>query len=242
MILAFFVLLAAAHPVRAEFDDKVFTEREKVGFAFYHLANIVPKFEHWVKTTTAYRDTPAEMRALHMQERVQKLKDGFKVYDPAKDFFRFMVPVKIFVPNRLQRDQMVAEGKDIPVELSLRFFDDGFFPFMVGESWIAVMMSAFNKHGNFTLSPSDFAVFMENLGMDPHAKSWDARIEVVLMPARVDISAPINRKGKNLWVMDTHIASIALWQSYSKKYVWKVYQAPWYQTEESVNLMKLYKR
>ena len=241
-VLLVATLMVPAGFVRAEFDDALFSEREKVGFAFYKLANIAPKFEPWVKNTTRYRDTPVELRAMYLQERMSVLQKGFDAYEPAKDYLRFMVPVEIYVPNKLQRDQMIAEGKDIPVQVEVRFFEDKFFPYQIGESWIAVTMSEFDQYVTFNVNRADFETFADNLGMDPYAKSWGARIEIILMPARVDLSAPISRKGKSLWAMDTHLAQVVLWQSYNKKYVWQMFKAPWYQSEDGVNLMQLYKR
>lgn len=225
-----------------EFNSKKYSDREKVGFGFYKLAGIPPNFKNWIINTAEYANTPKELRAIYLQEQAERLEEGFEEFDLKENPLTFSLPARVTFPNIPERESIIANGDQIPVEIEIKNFEDGILPYLIGESWIGVLPGEFHKHALFYLTGHDFAVFANNLGMDMAAQGWDVALQLVLLPARANIDAPIKRKGKDIWTMDTHVASMVLWRAYGKKYVWKIYEADWYHGEDSVNLLDLYRK
>lgn len=218
------------------------SQRERIGFAFHKLVGLTPGFETWAMNTTGYRETQRELRQAFVQEESGRLRKAWEGYDVRQEMLRFLVPAKIKFPGKPDRDQLKVEGQDIPVQVELKNFEDGFFPFLIGESWIAVIPADYGEVSAFSLTDSDFAILTGNLGMDPYVMQWDVRAEILVKPVKASLENPIQRKGKNLWPMIGEVASIRIWQSYANKVVWKVYQAPWYKSADGDDLMDLYRR
>lgn len=218
------------------------SQRERIGLAFHKLVGVAPGFEGWARNTAGYRETQRELRPVYLQKESERLRKAWEEYDVRQEMLRFLVPAKIKFPGKPDRDQLKVEGRDVPVQIEIKNFEDGFFPFLIGESWIAVIPADYGDVSTFFLTDSDFAILTANLGMDPYVMQWDVRVEVLVKPVKASLENPLQRKGKNLWPMIGEVAHIEIWQSYADKVMWKTYQAPWYKSADGDDLMDLYRR
>ena len=241
IILTVFLIVISSGYLQAHAEEQSYSEREKVGFAFYNLTNLKPQFGEWVKNTRKYKDAPEEQRDYFLQQDTLRLEQAFAGYDVKKDLIRIYLPARVYIPDSAERKSLDAENKDIPVEIAIRNFEDGFFPYLIGGNWIALIPLNFGDLATFEMNKNDYAVFADNLGIDAHAKRWDAKIEMLLLPSKADLNTPLKRKGQALWPLSAHVAYIGIHQAFNDEFAWKIYQADWYHSPRDTSLLKLYR-
>lgn len=239
--LALYVIFAAPH---AHSQGLQFSDTEKVGFAFYQFANAEPDFDSWVENTEEYRKAKPVDKQKLMQTETQRLRNAFYHYIPDQDLIKFSVRAKVTVSNYYHRSQM--EGVKTDVKITLEDIPENYFPFQLGDMWIAVVAQDLEKFLDQTMTGPQYREFAKKIGFDKriYALQEVLNIEFRLRPLSADGDEPIMLADIPMWLMLAEIGSMEAWMNVGnnqRQYVMEHF-ADWYIPEEQSKLMDLYGR
>jgi hypothetical protein len=223
------VMLQAAPSARAG-EPHEFSESEMVGLAFYKLAHRQPNFGDWIDAAT-----PAEGLA----QQKAKLKKGLARFTPGQDVITITSTGVVNLPVIDAKDAKSFE-REKPVELMLgQQAEMSYFPVQIGRVWIAVVPAQEDAFKTLMVPIPEYERIENVLGLQPNVRAGGAGIRIALRPMRVDTHAPIMLDHKEMWLMMADIASIEVWDRPFKHMAWS-YNAPWYMSGETHDLMNLY--
>jgi hypothetical protein len=214
--LRFLILLliacAFAFPAMAQ-DDPMseYSATEKAGFAFYNIIRQPPPFTRWVEIRPDYITSKPKVRLAMMDAERDRLKRGFATYIPDRDL--------ITIRTRVHVQRKAVEPGAARTAISLSFPDSDdilYFPFQLGDVWIALTPSGLDAQSDYALTPA------ENESLP---KSGDMTAELTLTPVRVDEREPIIIGGTPLWLMLTNVRQLSLLDNENQP-VWTASQFP----------------
>lgn len=228
-----------AHSQQLEYNDS-----EKVGFAFYQFINSEPDFDSWVENTDAYIEAKPVEKQKMMQRETVRLRNAFYHYIPDQDLVKFTVKAKVEVSNYYHRSQM--EGIKTNVNITLQGIPENYFPFQVGDMWIAVVAQDVEKLLHQTMNANEYNVFAQKIGFDKriYALQDVLNIEFRLRPISADSEAPIMLADIPMWLMLAEIGSMEAWIDIGgnqRQYVLE-HHADWYYPQEQNEILDLYGR
>lgn len=139
------------------FDENNFTEREKIGFAFYSLSTRrEPDFLRWIRKSEKYRTARPMTRQRYLKRDKDRLGLGFLLYDRQKHFFYLNARVAVSWPEEAERNQMVAEKGKFPLKFTLLDTKEYFFPVSLGDDWVAVVPENLADFLTIYVTPEEF--------------------------------------------------------------------------------------
>ena len=238
LALGLAVLGFLAVPALAMIDDSRYSESEKAGFAFYKLARAKPNFENWIVKTEKYRTLLPQPRIDMLREETNRLHNGMVNFHPDEDFLHVMAEVDI---GRYRGEALteVGAGESI-LDIRLAGFQQIYFPFNVGDLWIAVIPEGIDLAGGVVMKKDDYRRLARKYGFDAgYVRSGKAILDMRLRAVSVDVSAPVRLDERDYWPMLAEIGSISLIDITSKDVIWS-HRAPWFTTKEERAIMNLY--
>ena len=240
LLLGLFVFAAmqASHSCAAGFNDAQYSEAEKVGFAFYKLANAKPDLQAWIVNSDAYLTDYPQARKDKLPGEVARLQTGFRLYDPARDVFGFKSGVLVHPGH-----ETGADGADkYFLTLDLDGIPEHFFPYKIAQDWFIVFPNDADK-----LFRIDFAdkqqmdSVLKTLRIRSGQKQGKASVTVHMLAASVDATAPVKVDGIQGWALGANIAEIELDSVPGDLRAW-YYKAPWYIPDNEQALRNLYQK
>lgn len=218
-----------------------YSETEKVGFAFYKLADQSPPLEQWLKSSDEYRLASPSLKRDYLRREIQRLAQAFSEYDLKRDLIYIRAPVRIKIPSTSEQAAYDKMGVRKPAEIVIDDIKDNYFPVEVGNMWIAIVA---NDLDNITLLSLDDEEFkkIHNLSASGQGTYRRAFMELRLLPQSVDLQKPLSLDNLDAWLMLAEIASITLWKTDdSKQVVWEQ-RADWYRPQQEQEMLDLYRR
>jgi len=218
-----------------------YTESEKVGFAFHKLGKFPPKYEAWINEMERYQKArPAEKAELVHKERY-RLESGFLNYIPDVDLTSISIEATIESSNYFQQSQV--EGVTTDVTIRLVNLPENYFPFMIGGTWIAIVIKDFDLLNEKKFNAEEYKKFAQQLGLTAaYQLSQRVFIDLKLRPVSVDVTAPIMLDGIEMWLMLAEIGEMTVWSTAARdrQHLWS-YNAPWYVSQNQKDLLLLYR-
>ena len=229
-------------PARALEKDR-YTESEKVGFAFFNLIKAEPDFESWIRETQKYKDAKPSKKVQMLTDDLRRLETGFISYYPDEDLISVEAKARVEASEYFHASQ--REGTVTHVKIKLPDMPQGYFPFQIGDMWIALIIEDFEKMTNYDFNPEQYKEFATKLRFDRYSNQFamNVNVDFKFMPVSADGEGPIEMDGINMWLMLGEMVEMRLWVEYygEKKYLWE-YRADWYIPEEHQQLLDLYKK
>ncbi len=243
--LIIIALLCTATTSFAALERGRYSTLEKIGFAFHTLSNSKPDFSKWVEEDNKYKKAMPLEKVNLMKAEMQRLQTGMITYDQQTDLIELNSRVRLLFSHPEHTDPdlkdpgsmvtMKVEMSDIP--------DDNFFPFLIGDVWVAVIIKDLEALKNIKFTPGEFQQFATKETFKNHAKlkTVFANTNLVLRPVSVDTSAPVVVNGIEMWLMLAEVAHMELWggDEYLRESLWN-YKAPWYMSAQEQDLRNLY--
>lgn len=230
-------LLSFISPANA-FDDRNFSEREKVGLAFYKLGNIAPDFESWIRSSSTYKNLvrPRE-RGEFLESEKHRLEEGLRSYYPefGQIKIKTSVTLKGMPPEELKR----SEDRYIKVKMNNNTAEF-YFPYPVGNEWVALIPRNIEKMSRVNVTQEQYDLALgKNFKNTQGGKEKAGVMELILQPVSVDTSKPLELEGIHTWLMDGDVASMAVWADNKRILIWE-YTAPWYVSDTQRGIHGLY--
>ncbi len=209
----FLPALLLCPPARAGMDigGKKYITSEVVGFAFYQLAGVPPDFPEWVMKTQTYLDAPHAQKTAILAENVQRLEIGYANYSLEHDVIDFTSGVTIQFPDPEELAKTDIEREGVHVRLKLTDTVGGYFPFNVGEIWIAVIPDGVEKFFDMNLPVQDYEGLLRGLGVDSSVRTVEAVMRFHVKPLAADTSKPMDLDGFRVWLLLSQIAAVEVW-------------------------------
>lgn len=244
--LALLVILCGpvqAHPTAIK--KTPYSETEKIGFAFYTLANRNPPFESWIRTTDKYLLAKPSARRSILTSETERLSKAFGEYMLDDDPIFIRTNVRIKVPIGAEREAYEKMGVDKPVQILMEEIHENYFPIQLGDMWIAVVANQLEDYLFLSLNAEEYEHLTKRLSLDMRGTGRNAVMELRLRPVRVDLNRPMPLDGLDAWLMLSEIASISLWRrangDIDKELLWEKNMS-WYKPREQKELLDLYTR
>jgi hypothetical protein len=234
------IAFAGAGPAYAEKTE--YTESEKVGFAFYKLANRNPPFEEWLKGTDEFKLLKTSRKTEYLRQQTARLSKAFAEYMPDEDLIYVRTAVRIKVPTVRETEAYMRMGVNRPVQILLNELTGNYFPIQVGEMWIAVVPNDLDNYLFLSLNDQEYDALARRMALEPNGSSRYALLELRLRPVSVDIKAPMKLDGIDAWLMMAEIASISLWNNENRDVLLWEHSADWYVPKQQQDLLNLYNR
>jgi hypothetical protein len=233
-------LLFLSAPAHALLDEGMYTESEKVGFAFCKIANITPDFSRWGRELELETVRPPNADP----EDDTRLDRGFHSYLPDEDLIHIQLPVVLTTVDADRKNAKLARAGIVKIAtISVEKQPSFYFPFQIADISIAMIPQEVESFTQVPLTAEQFVNLMNRVGLP---KNWNGDInsklsvEFQMRPTSVDIKKPVRLQGEDMWMMLAEVVTMSLWTPDHKKIVWE-YTAPWYVTETSKELLDLYK-
>lgn len=211
-----------------------FSEEEKVGFAFYNLIARDPPYESWIMNSDPYIKMMPDDRIHYMDAERNRLKNGIANFSLKKDLIR----VRIMSDLTIRPD---AENETMVMDVQIPEFSDGlaFFPFKLGEQWIAVIPMDMSHTMSYPLTLEELALIDRDLGTRSKGRK-NVAVEILLLPVSADDKSPMTLDEKSMVLMMAEVASFYLLDDKNRIPIWG-YTAPWYNSSVREQVMDLYK-
>lgn len=246
--MRFFLILTAITmmlcPVTAWAQNNAlagFSEKEKVGFAFYKLINRDPPYEDWVRGTASYQSAKSNVQLSMMDEQRVRLRRGFESYTPHNDLISIKLPVKVKGsdnPSYAKDLEMQAAGLSKMIEINFMGSDESpYFPFLIGKQWIGLIPQGLEQRSTHYLTPAQFSAFC---GTSKKCEKFEQNIDayVVLRTVSADAEKPLVLNDIPLWLMMSDLGAIIFLRR-DGGLLWE-YAMPWYEGQRAGSLMTLY--
>lgn len=218
-----------------------YSESEKVGFAFHKLGRFDPDFEAWIRNSDRYDGATMRGKAALLQDDYYRLEAGYINFLPDVDLISLNMEAHVEASNFFQRSQM-DDDTVTSIKINLLDLPENYFPFQVGEYWIAVVIKDFEKVTNMSFKKDEYRQFVEKfkLAQNAYQLKQKVTIDLKLRPVSVDTTEPIMLDGFEMWLMLAEIADMQLWRDVNgtREYLWH-HTAPWYVSDEHRQLLRL---
>lgn len=226
-------------------EKALYSPAELAGFAFHTLAGFAPDFDVWIAKKEHLRNLPAVKMLEGRRKIKERLQNGYYYYNPDFDLIYVDVRVKAKASHYFVRSQVPGTTTAVTIELVGVPGDDTgyFFPFEIGDTWIAVVAKDLHKLTSMNLKPQEYKDFAKKLSLDRYGntKTKYANLTIGLRPVSVDTSAPIQLQGIEMWLMLAEPVHIEMWTPYgqNRDYIWE-YRAPGFTPRPELELRSLY--
>jgi hypothetical protein len=248
-VLRFFLILTAAFvmffPVAAIAQNNAlagFTEKEKVGFAFYKLINRDPPYDDWIRGTAAYQSAKSNVQLAMIDQERHRLRRGFEAFTPDRDLITIKLPVKVKGgnnPNFAKDFEMQAAGLSKMIEINFMGNDESpYFPFLLGKQWIGMIPQGLEQRSTHYLTPAQFATFCANKNKACEKFEQNIDANVILRTISADAEKPLVLRDVPLWLMMSDLGAIIFLRR-DGGLIWE-YAMPWYEGARAGSLMTLY--
>lgn len=219
-----------------------YSEAEKVGFAFYRLANRVPPFESWITNKDKYLLAKPSARREYLNNELTRLNKAYNEYMIDDHLIILRTQVKVKIPNKAERGVYDEMGLRKPVQIVLTEITDNFFPVQVGQMWVALVPDKLEEYLQLSLNAEEFGTLTRKLGIQVSGTNQAATLELRIRPKTIDASAPLQIDTIEAWLMLGDIATAALWTNANPEaLVWEK-NAEWYLPYQQKELLDLYGR
>ncbi len=234
-------LLLAAMPGNA-LETRRYSESEKAGFAFYGLSHVEPDFKSWIENTDKWHDARPADKVTLTQKELQRLKNGYFTYIPDIDLIALTMEATITSSNYFAQSQ--KEGAMTNVTITLTGLPENYFPFQIGNIWVAIVIKDFDILTHHTFTADEYAEFAKKMGLTgAYQLSKKVNMDIRLRPVSVDTSSPLTLDGFDMWLMLAEIGDMTTWRMAGKKkqFLWS-YSASWYVSDTQRDLLMLYEK
>lgn len=241
LAIVIFALSSLFPRMAAALEEGLYTETEKVGFAFHTLARLNPDFKMWVRSTERYQKAFPIDRAEMLHNDTYRLQNGFSAYQPDIDLIMLSFEAGVQASKSFKESQKAG----ITTKVSIKFSDlpENYFPFPIGDMWIAIVIKDWDKIINMTMDGDQYKEFSQAMKLDvrTNRRSRDVHISLKIRPLSVDTSTPLTLDGIDMWLMLAEIGEITMWhENYERReYLWS-YASPWYVSKGQKELLELY--
>ena len=220
-----------------------YSEAEKIGFAFYRLADKQPPFNNWIMARDEYLLAKPSMKRDYLRRETERLSKAYNEYMVDDDMIYLRTEVTIKVPNATERQSYESMGLRKPVQIVLKEIKENYFPVQVGDMWIAVVPNDLEKYLFLSLEEAEYEKMMAELMLDTtRGSARGAILEIRLRPLSIDTKMPMHLDGIDAWLMLGEIASISLWRTKERDtLVWEQ-NMDWYVPQQQKDLLDLYSR
>lgn len=224
-----------------------YSESEKAGFAFYQFAGIQPDFAPWIENYKFYQQAKPSLRRDLLKQEEVRLTKGYQNYDKSTDYLSYTVKdAQIIVPKRIDRQVYLSKYNKIPVRISLpRILNipgsgDVYFPYQIGDIWIAVIPQKIEDFTTIYLDRNEFENLAYKLRMTKSDTEATAEITYSLRPVSGDTKQPFPIGKLSAWLIMAEIGRIDIYSYNHSRHVWQ-YEAPWYISKTQQDLIQLYR-
>jgi len=214
-------------------QNKEANDLEKAIFAYFALAGKPPDYAQWIRNSEKYRHEKDPVRKEEIYEtETLRLKWGYGVYSPEKDYIKLRTPVRLFLmqdeKNPVLYFAFSAENPDyVP-----------YFPFPYGNEWITMIAYDLERFLSIPLSAEEYK-FVAGI-MEPN-RPHDGAVTLHLRGTKADTAATMNMDGTDHWLMMGETGFIELFYAppdRTEKSIWS-YEAPWFYTKTEKDLFPL---
>lgn len=240
------VLLALATPHRTAHaqDDlmRAYSESEKAAFAFYRLTDTLPDFRTWITPTEAYKNAKPSQRNEIVQQGTLRLQQGFL------NFYVERTPLTIKSPATLQLFEASEANGKTPAKprrmvLTLPAMADPlYFPFNVGDLWLAVIVTGVKPTMTFPLDDAKYDRIKSLMRIRTSNDKRLIRAEIVAFAKEADGKAPMEVSGVPLFPMVASPVVLALWKEDEEDILLWEDVSPGYVSSRERELMLLFSK
>lgn len=238
-------LFAAANGADAQLkkpEKTPYSEAEKIGFAFYRLADRTPPFNNWIMQKDEYLLAKPSAKREYMRRETERLTRAYGEYTMDEDLIFLRTEVRVKVPNKTELASYEQMGLRKPIQIELTEIKENYFPVQVGEMWVAVVANKLEDYLFLSLDEPEYDRIASELALDSKGSSRPALLEIRLHPTKIDMSQPMPLDGIEAWLMLGEIASISLWKNKDRdNLVWEK-NMDWYVPTQQKELIDLYSR
>lgn len=237
IILSFcFVLAGTAIALDAAFEEDFnYTPTEEVGFAFYKLGNIRPRFDSWIKQKEKYAELKPRLQYRFLKQEKRRLQFGYYNFSPKKNVITFETQVVIQSMDK-------SELKRTNERYLMAYFKGDkemfHFPFLVGEDWVAIVPENMESSIKIDMSKKRYNELRKFL-FSSNTQHLNGVLDVVVLPTHVDTRSPFMIEGVDMWLMSARLISLVVWDRKKTTVLWE-YTAEGYIPETQRSLMNLY--
>ena len=241
------LLLAAAVPHAAAQEGRAhkarYSEAEKIGFAFYKLANKQPPFENWLKQNDEYLFAKPSAKRDYLRRETERLVKGYSEYMVDQNLIHIRTKVKIRLPSPRESASYEKMGVRRPIRLEIPDVRENYFPIQLGDMWIAVVADKLEDYTFLPLGDDEYDQLISQLRLEDGATQRSAYLELRLHPVSIDLSQPMALDGIEAWLMLAEIASLSIFRNEDRSggVIWEK-NMDWYVPQQQQELLNLYSR
>lgn len=221
------------------FDDRNYTNEEKVAFSFHKLSNTEPDLKTWIQQSDTYKNASTPLKQQIMLDEEPRLQKGWQGYNKDTDLIRAFLRVDIILPSDEEIRTLMARKQKIPVHLVPGVTYERYFMFRAGDKRVAIIPEDLEKFLSLTFTYEEFESFYESLLLSDDKEMLQGDIELMLRPVSVDTEMPMMLENKEAWLMIADIGSFRLYKANHRQPLWS-YNAPWYVPKGQKKLLDLY--
>lgn len=204
------------------FQPEKYTEREKIGFAFYKLSRLRrPDFIRWIRKSEKYRLARPMTRQKYLVRDKERLDVGMQLFKPAEHHFKIRFPVQLSWPEPEWQQQFIAKTGKFPVSLSLEGLDQHYFPISLGDDWIAVVPNELSKYMTFDVSLEEFQKKIIHFQDFIDHKTVSASIEMRLKASAVDDGTKLALGDIEAWLLSADILRFTIHPDQKSGPIWE---------------------
>lgn len=242
LISVFFGLSPAPTNAQISSDDSA-TATEKAGFSFYKLSGAKPPFMDWVKSRAEWLDADPRDKLAILNAEINRLRNAYDAHIPKENLVTLPVTVNLVLPDKNTRQSLIQAGQVIPMTIDLNTYTpyEGYFPLSIGYQWLALIPNDIDSLLNVNLSPIEFTKIEELLGLKRTQSQRKAYADITFMPTAIDDSQPMQLNDNiNAWLMMVDVASIVVYADSARNNILWIYNAPWYVSSQSREILDLH--
>lgn len=230
LCFSFFILFQPSYVWAEDLEiDSLISEKEKAVIAFFHLADIPPDYERWVKATSLYKSADEKFQDSVLIKEWLRLDKGYGLYNKDSGVLKLSFPILA---------EYTEPSDKAPSHFRIQFTDKKanaatpVFTYPYGDERISMII---NNLSSFTDVPITEKQYKLARTVSPHAgELFDASIVVYVHPAKADYASPVIINNVKHWIMVGEIAYVRCnVEDYFRgnmKTLWE-YIAPWYEEQ-----------
>lgn len=219
-----------------------FSEKEKVGFAYYKLINRDPPYDDWTRSSSEYQTAKSNVQLAMIDHERHRLKRGFEFYTPDRDLITIKLPVKVTGgDNPSYAKDLEMQHANLSKMIEINFMgneESPYFPFQLGKQWIALIPQGLEQRSTHYLTPAQFANFCGNKSKACVKFEQNIDANVILRASSANATEPLVMNDVPLWLMMSDLGAIIFLRR-DGGLLWE-YAMPWYEGQRAGSLMTLY--
>lgn len=226
-ILVFIAGAGYVAPVRAQgeaaitFNEDNYTDREKVGLAFFSMSERRPNIKAWIRKSEKYRTARPLSRQKYLTRDKDRLNLGLLLFDPEKHFFDLNARVAVTWPDEAQKQAYIAENGKFPLAIHLLDMKEHIFPVSLGHDWVVVVPGNMTKFLTFHVTPEDFEKKIVNFQNFIGYRRVEGFMRLNMKAVRVDDGTPLALNDIEAWLLLAEIRRLTLSPDRQSPPVWE---------------------